>query len=112
MAPRKRTPDNTVQKPEDNLQAMLGGQMASAPERHPDGEPEAQPSGDTASHTASRMACQQDGAMVKVTYRLPADLVRRLRHAYADQSTRLERRTMSDMVAEALSAYLDRAKGK
>ena len=94
---RKAMPKDTIPAP-DPIATMLTGQTASAPEP--------QPSGDTANQKAGHMAGQQDGDMVKVTYRLPADLVRRLRHAYADQSTTQERQTMSDMVAEALRRYL------
>jgi len=96
---RRETPKETVPPPAEGIMdKVLPGHTPSTPE--------AQPSGDTASHTDGEPEGQKDGDMVKVTYRLPADLVRRLRHAYAEQSTTQERRTMSDMVAEALQRYL------
>lgn len=96
---RRETPKETVPPPAEGIMdKVLPGHTPSTPE--------AQPSGDTASHTDGEPEGQKDGDMVKVTYRLPKDLVRRLRHAYAEQSTDKKKLTMGEMVAEALRAYL------
>lgn len=96
---RRETPKETVPPPAEGIMdKVLPGHTPSTPE--------AQPSGDTASHTDGTPDGQKDGGMAKVTYRLPADLVERLRRRHLEQRLEGNDQTMGEMVAEALRRYL------
>lgn len=90
--PRKPLPQSI-----DTMGEVLEGQRAGAPD--------SQPAGRMASHTYGNTAGQQDG-MVKVTYRLPADLVEALRTRYHRARLAGHEVTMGEMLAEALRRYL------